>query len=148
LAPREWVVDTCVLRISQDPHDPRSLDALALLHLIKASDRLAVDHGRAIVKQYMKHVPPKSHAGQWLKSMLSRADKVIFYPACLCARHRSALSALHFDPDDLVFVATASESVDKKLVSEDSDYSQTVMQYLEQNLGIHVLSIKESTQTT
>ncbi len=140
----EWVIDTCVLGISQDPGDDRALDALGLLHSIKSSHKLAVNIRRQIPGEYFRHAPAKSHAGQWLRLMLSRADKCNFYPANLAARHKRNLDGLGFDKSDVVFVATAAETADKLLVSEDSDYNPEVTKYLSEQIGVAVLDIRDS----
>ena len=72
----EWVLDTWLLEIAQDPLDPRSLDALALLHEIKASHRIAVDYGHQILSEYFRHVKGDSHAGQWLNVTVNKAEKI------------------------------------------------------------------------
>lgn len=137
----EFVVDTCVLAISQDPHDERALDALALLHQIKVSHRVAIDHNKRILAEYFRNAPANSHAGQWLKTILSRADKVSFYPAQLSRHHRQGLEELSFDRSDIPFVATCADSVDGLLVSEDSDYTEEVRRYLKEELAIDVNDI-------
>ena len=48
---------------------------------------------------------------------------------------------MKFDRSDLPFVAVASQSKDKLLVSEDSDYTQQVCDYLQQHLRVKILSL-------
>jgi predicted nucleic acid-binding protein len=51
---------------------------------------------------------------------------------------------MKFDRSDLPFVAVASKSKDKLLVSEDSDYTQKVCNYLQQQLQVKVLSLSQA----
>jgi len=61
------------------------------------------------------------------------------------SRHEDGLvSILRFDRADLVFVGVASNGPDRLIVSEDSDYSPEVRTYLETNLGVLVLSVREA----
>jgi predicted nucleic acid-binding protein len=51
---------------------------------------------------------------------------------------------MKFDRSDLPFVAVAFKSKDKLLVSEDSDYTQKVCDYLQQQLQVKVLSLSQA----
>jgi predicted nucleic acid-binding protein len=51
---------------------------------------------------------------------------------------------MKFDRSDLPFVAVAFQSKDKLLVSEDSDYTQHVCGYLQQQLRVKVLSLSQA----
>jgi predicted nucleic acid-binding protein len=51
---------------------------------------------------------------------------------------------MKFDRSDLPFVAVAFQSKDKLLVSEDSDYTQKVCDYLQQQLQVKVLSLSQA----
>ena len=51
---------------------------------------------------------------------------------------------MKFDRSDLPFVAVAFQSKDKLLVSEDSDYTQQVCDYLQQQLQVKVLSLSQA----
>lgn len=141
----EWVIDTWLLEIAQQPLDMRSLDALALLQEIKARHRIAVDHGRRILQQYFKHAPGSSHAGQWLRVVLSKSDKTVWRSGNVPSQNRQdLLGGLRFDPSDLIFVGVAAEGPDRIIVSEESDYSDPVKAYLSSRMGVSVLSIEEA----
>ena len=104
----EWVLDTWALRITQDCSHPKSLQCLTLLEEIKQKHRIALDHGRQVLTQYFNNTPGNTHAGQWLKLILSRNDKLFFRTGKLSNRHESALiDGLHFDRSDLVLVELA-----------------------------------------
>jgi len=51
---------------------------------------------------------------------------------------------MKFDRSDLPFVAVAFQSKDKLLVSEDSDYTQQVCDYLQQQLQVKVLALSQA----
>ncbi len=141
----EWVLDTWLLEVAQTPSDPRSLDALALLHQIKARHRIAIDHDREIWRQYTKHVQANSHVGVWVRFMIGTSNKIFWRAGRVSSRHEDGLvSILRFDRADLVFVGVASNGPDRLIVSEDSDYSPEIRTYLETNLGVVVLSVREA----
>ena len=145
----EWVVDTWALRITQDCRHPKSLQALALLEEIKQKHRIALDHGRLVLGQYSDNAPGNTHAGQWLKLMLSRSDKLYFRTGKLSRRHEDQLlGGLHFDRSDLVFVALASQGPDRILVAEESDYTPQVREYLASELKVSVLTVEEALKTS
>jgi hypothetical protein len=145
LASLEWVLDTWLLEIAQNPHDPRSLDAVSLLRELKLAHRIGLDHGRGILREYFNHVTPGSHAAQWLKAMLPRADKTVWRAGLMSQRRKDCLiKELKFDRSDLIFVGVSSEGPDRLLVSEDSDYSAEVKGYLLEECGVRVLSVAEA----
>ena len=59
-------------------------------------------------------------------------------------RYEQALIGMKFDRSDLPFVGVAYRSEDKLLVSEDSDYTPQVCNYLQQQLQIKVLSLPQA----
>src|SRR5712692_4276002 len=110
----EWVLDTWLLEVAQTPSDPRSLDALALLHQIKARHRIAIDHDREIWRQYTKHVQANSHVGVWVRFMIGTSNKIFWRAGRVSSRHEDGLvSILRFDRADLVFVGVASNGPDR-----------------------------------
>jgi hypothetical protein len=144
----EWVLDTWALKIAQDCNHAKSLQVLTLLEQIKQEHRITIDHGRRVLTEYFNNTPGNTHAGQWLKLMLSRSNKLFFRTGRLSNHHESELiDGLKFDRSDLVFVALASEGPDKLLVAEESDYTPEVKQYLASELGISVLTIEEALET-
>ena len=141
----EWVLDTWLLEIAQDPQDPRALDALALLQEIKSNHKITVDHEHRILGEYYAHAPPNSHAGQWIRVTINKANKVFWRNGTVPARNeRELLDNLSFDRADLPFVGVAASGPDKIIVSEDSDYSDLVTAYLSDEMGITVFSVGEA----
>jgi hypothetical protein len=141
----ELVLDTWALTISQDCTHAKALQTLSLLEEIKQGHRITIDHGRTVLTQYFNNTSANSHAGQWLKLILSRSNKIFWRTGKLSNRHESELvNGLGFDRSDLVFVALASEAPDKLLVAEESDYTPEVKAYLSNQLGVAVLTIEEA----
>jgi hypothetical protein len=79
----------------------------------------------------------------WLKRLHDR-KAIIFRSGKLPPIHQGALLRMKFDRSDLPFVAVAFRSKDKLLVSEDSDYTQHVCGYLQQQLQVKVLSLSQA----
>jgi predicted nucleic acid-binding protein len=79
----------------------------------------------------------------WLKRLRDR-KAIIFRSGKLPPIHQGALLRMKFDRSDLPFVAVAFQSKDKLLVSEDSDYTQKVCDYLQQQLQVKVLSLSQA----
>jgi hypothetical protein len=145
LAGLEWVLDTWLLEIAQNPLDEGSLDAVFLLRELKLRHRIALDHEHTIQGEYFRHLKPGSHAAQWFSAMLRRAEKTVWRNGSLSERRKSYLiDRLRFDRADLVFVAVSAEEPDKLLVSEESDYNPEVKRYLLGECGVRVLSIEEA----
>jgi hypothetical protein len=141
----EWVLDTWALSITQECSHPKSLQTLALLEEIKQKHAITVDHGRLVLGEYFDNTSGNTHAGQWLRLMLSRSNKLYWRTGRLSRHYESELvDGLHFDRSDLVFVALASEGPDKLLVAEESDYTPEIKEYLARELGVSVLTIEEA----
>ncbi len=141
----ELVLDTWALKISQDCNHAKALQTLSLLEEIKQGHQITLDHGRSVLAQYFNNTPANSHAGQWLKLILSRSNKIFWRTGRLSNRHEVELvEGLGFDTSDLIFVALASEGPDKLLVAEESDYTPEIKEYLADNLGVSVLTIEEA----
>jgi hypothetical protein len=141
----ELVLDTWALKISQDCRHEKALQTLALLEEIRKAHRIAIDHERSVLAEYGRNTPANTHAGQWLKLMLSRSNKIYWRAGKLSNKHETGLvDGLGFDRSDLVFVALASEGPDKLLIAEESDYTPEVRAYLAKELGVSVLSIEEA----
>jgi hypothetical protein len=141
----EFVLDTCSIKIAENPCNPRSLETLALLHEIKSHHKIALDHGRSILKEYFRNLNGNSHAGQWVRITVARADKTMWRAGKVPQRHSQVLLAeLKFDPSDIVFVGVAYETADRIIVTEDSDYSTEVRNYLSCEMGISVVSVSEA----
>ena len=142
------MLDTWALSIAEECSHPKSLQTLALLEEIKQRHTIALDHGRLVLGQYFDNTSGNTHAGQWLRLMLSRNNKLYWRTGRLSRHHESELvDGLRFDRSDLVFVALASEGPDKLLVAEESDYTPEIKEYLARELGVSVLTVEEALET-
>lgn len=139
----EWVLDTWLLETAQDPSLGKlSVDSLSALFEILRSHRIALDHGGEIRREYAKHIRTGLHVEEWWKLMVSRAGKIVWRAGNVPAEHRQMLlRTLRFDPSDIVFVGVAFEGPDKLLVSQDSDYTGQVREYVQIQMGVAVLDV-------
>ncbi len=135
---REWTIDTWVLY----EVDKGDFDALDFLLAVLRHHKVAFDHERHIEQEYQRCLKQtrNRYLEEWFKKLIARQARV-FYPGRLPNRHEQALLRMKFDRSDLPFVAVASQSKDKLLVSEDSDYTQQVCDYLQQHLRVKILSL-------
>lgn len=138
---REWTIDTWVLyRV-----DEGDFDALDFLFAVLRYDMVVFDYERHIEQEYRRCLAQtrNRYLEEWFKRLISR-KKQIFYSSKLARHHELALLRLNFDCSDLPFVAVAFRCKDKLLVSENSDYTQQVCNYLQKKLRIQVLSMEQA----
>ncbi len=145
--PPDWTIDTYVLYRAVDT----DLPALSLLmRIITEKHLVTFDHERNIEREYqtcLKKIERERRNGReilnkWFKIVVAKfAQK---FSGHLQQRHRTALARLKFDKSDWPFVAVCSKTLTKNLVSEDTDYTAEVRQYLEREMHIRVLSIQQS----
>lgn len=57
------------------------------------------------------------------------------------------LDKLHFDPDDMKFIETASVTTTKRLVAEEDDYSPKVQKLLKKKKLVEVQNVEAATAT-
>ena len=138
---REWTIDTWVLYEA----DRGDFDALDFLLAVLRHHRVVFDHERHIEQEYQRCLKQtrNRYLEEWFKRLIARQARV-FYSGRLPSRHERALLRMKFDRSDLPFVAVAFQSKDKLLVSEDSDYTQKVCDYLQQQLQVKVLSLSQA----
>lgn len=138
---REWTIDTWVLY----KVDEGDFDALDFLLAVLRHHRVVFDYERHIEQEYQRCLKQtrNRYLEEWFKRLIARQARV-FYSGGLPDRHKQALLRMKFDRSDLPFVAVASKSKDKLLVSEDSDYTQKVCNYLQQQLQVKVLSLSQA----
>jgi hypothetical protein len=151
---KEWTVDTWVLYKADDflrGKEGGLYEAVAFLILVGEAHQVAFDSPPAgrdkghIASEYERCLQRRQSRflGEWVKRLRQRKAQV-FHSGKLDDRHVQALSTLEFDRSDLPFVAVAFQSKDKLLVSEDSDYTQKVCDYLQQQLQVKVLSLSQA----
>ncbi|MEJ7613598.1 MAG: hypothetical protein SQA66_08160 [Candidatus Fervidibacter sacchari] len=135
---REWTIDTWVLY----KVDEGNFDALDFLLAVLRHHKVVFDHERHIEQEYQRCLKRtrNRYLEEWFKRLIARQARV-FYSGRLPNRHERALLRMNFDRSDLPFVGVAHRSKDKLLVSEDSDYTQQVCDYLQQQLQVKVLSL-------
>jgi hypothetical protein len=155
--PRQWTIDTFVLYEAVKPEGDCFFAAqVVLMRFVSGNAELVLDQQGKILEQYDRCIArterDRGALAVWLRQWLQRVKNrgsIHYYDGNLAERHRRKLRAapLSFDPSDLVFVAVAHRSADKLIVSEDSDYTDAVKEYLRQRMdGIRVLSILEAEQ--
>ncbi len=138
---KEWTVDTWVLYEAGS----FNYEALELLFLVGRMHKVAFDYEGHIAREYNRCLQRCRNPllGKWLEN-LKRRKAMVFYSGKLIHRHEQALLRLKFDRSDFPFVAVASRSKDKLLVSEDSDYTDIVCDYLSRELQVQVLKVNQA----
>ena len=146
----EWVIDTQVLVRGHHPTLEADLDAVAYINNVRTSHHIALDFQGEIQKEYTKYIKKHIPFRLWWEAMW-KSNRVIQRDGLLGNRHRNQLlDDLHFDRDDLPFVAVASKGISKFLVADESDYTEEVRSFLASTLGVtafHSSSALRKTQT-
>jgi predicted nucleic acid-binding protein len=125
--------------------DEGDFDALDFLLAVLRHHRVVFDCERHIEQEYQRCLKRtrNRYLEEWFKRLIACQARV-FYSGGLPDRHKQALLCMKFDRSNLPFVAVAFRSKDKLLVSEDSDYTQHVCGYLQQQLRVKVLSLSQA----
>ena len=139
-----WVIDTCVLAVAT-PTNEQALDAIHFLNEVLRSHCIAVDEQGEIEREYQPYMRWGSIASWWWQKMVGQAGKIWRFDGRLTQHHRQhLLGRLNFDPSDAKFIAVASRTSNRLLVSEDSDYNADVKDYLEKEMDVAVLSLGDA----
>ena len=128
----EWVIDTEVLVHADgldDRHDHWNHVFGLLDSIDRQSDFLAVDHEDIIRAQYDRNINKSGWVYKFVKKFISRG-KILYVSGRLTNKVSSRLRSLRFDPDDDVFIAVATRTSTHRLVAEESDYTDAVIEYL------------------
>jgi len=151
---RTWVLDTWLFGVVADGQRPEALPdqrrraraAISLLHQIEEHEHcVAVDFKGEISAEYSRYIPARSLVQDWWVSMQQLAGRIYLETGDLAGQHAAQLrNRFRFHDDDVKFVGVASRTADRLLVSEDSDYTVEVKEYLKEELGITVLSLEEA----
>ena len=142
---QHWTVDTGVLYKAADVDMDASFFLLRVLHV---RDLVAFDSDGHIEREYRRCLHRTERRGgsrllkEWLRTVTARL--AIKFSGRLAARHATAFRAMGFDRDDWPFVGVCSRTASRKLVSEDSDYTPEVRDYLSAEFGVSVLSVEEA----
>jgi hypothetical protein len=124
-----WVVDTCILDSCVPEKEEKGkgidLDCVAfLVHHMDSQDSVILDNEGEILKQYKRKIKlyePFNIVAAWFTHL---TNKGLLYSVSghLKEDYVESLRKMKFHDDDLVFVAVASNSISKKIVSTDSDF--------------------------
>ncbi len=138
---KEWTIDTWVLYEAGG----FNYEALELLFLVGRMHKVAFDYEGHIAGEYNRCLQRCRNPllGKWLEN-LKRRKAAVFYSGKLHHRHEQALLRMKFDHSDFPFVAVASRSKDKLLVSEDSYYTDKVCESLRRELRVQVLKVHQA----
>ena len=138
---KDWTIDTGVLYKAADA----DVDAVyLLLRVLQQAHAVAFDHEGCIQREYRHCVESTGSPllRKWLKACVDKL--AVLHTGRLSSRYREALEKLKFDRDDWPFVGVCSRTSSKKLVSEDSDYTSKVREYLSAQMGICVHDVRAS----
>ena len=137
---KQWVVDTWVLEKCNDTDCYDCIDCIAFLTYLLRKGKLCLDHEEEIYEEYEDYIKPRTFLFQWWSKIVGEAGHICRWSNKLADKHEDRLiNKLGFHDDDIKFVGVAARSVDKLLVSGDSDYNETIRDYLNSKLGITVL---------
>jgi hypothetical protein len=137
----DWTVDTCILYKAARAEGEA---AYFLLRIAHQKHCVAFDHEGYIERQYRRCLSATKNPllTQWFQAVVS--SLVARHSGQLHNKHQRALEKLKFKQDDWPFVGVCSRTENKNLVSEDSDYTSEVTQYLAEQIGISVLAVEEA----
>ncbi len=139
---KEWTIDTWVLyRVNEG-----DFDALAFIAVVLVKHCVVFDHEGHIEDEYRRcfQRTRNPYLVQWFNRLVRGGGRTVHYSGKLSRRHEQALLRMNFDRSDFPFVAVASRSKDKLLVSEDSDYTDIVCDYLSRELQVQVLKVNQA----
>ena len=137
----DWTVDTVVLYLAANAN----VDSMyLLLRILQETHGVAFDCEGHIEQEY-RHCIERTRnrlVGKWFKAAVNKLAIVL--SGKLTQEHQRAVQRLGFDRDDWPFVAVCSRTESKSLVSEDSDYTGEVREYLHVQMGVCVRDVKAS----
>lgn len=144
---RDWTIDTYVLYMAADV-DYKAVEFLS--RILREGHQVTFDHERHIEKEYQRclaKVQCDRKGGsvalkKWFKTVVAKLAQK--FSGELQGRHQAKFEELKFDPSDWPFVAVCVNTESKNLVSEDSDYTEKIKEYLQKEMKICVLSIQDS----
>lgn len=138
----QWTIDTYVLhKVAEVDLDASTL----ILNILLRQDKVVLDYEGHIVTEYKKCLFKTNNEllQRWFIQIVSKS--ALWFSSKGLIEHKQYLeNKLDFHKDDWPFVAVCSKSKSKMLVSEESDYTNKVKEYLCNKMKVSVLSIKES----
>lgn len=151
---RDWTIDSCVLYKAAEADEDANFLLLNILHkrhyisldiegLIEKEYRVCLER-----IQYQKKERDFKYKGstlvkKWFRGIASKRTKKNF-SSKLHKRHKKELEKLNFHKNDYPFIAVCAQTENKNLVTEDGIYKKAVKDYLQEKMGVHVLSIQDS----
>lgn len=132
----DYVIDTCIL-VKANSKDMNSAFKFITLLIALLNHRMCLDTNREILKEYEKNHLYSGFSGVWFKNM-HRAAKITYVRKRIKKEQKKKLKKLKFDITDIKFVATAN-ACGKRIISDDSDFTEKVITYLNREMGITVL---------
>lgn len=115
----EWVL--CTIRNSGDYYH----DCVLFLEIILFTEcRVCIDDKQKVLDFYNRLVDyrdPSDFIGRWLKAIQLQEKLKIVKPK-ITRKIKSELFQLKFHDDDLIYVGIAYASIEKKIISGDSDF--------------------------
>ena len=148
---RDWTIDTNVLYVAAE----LDMDAVEFLMLIRREkDIITLDFEGHIEGEYQNcfasirssRKPGGEFVKKWFKIIVAKG--VQKFSGRLPAKGRHQLRKLRFDQSDWPFVAVCAQTESKCLVSEDSDYTDAIKQFLGEDMKVAVLRIRDSLNLT
>jgi len=143
-----WILKT-VKAGGEDYHNC----VLFLEMIIETRCKVCVDNQGELLESYNKLVDyrnPADFIGRWWKHM--QRNLKIVWPK-LPTKIHNELSTLRFDEDDLIYVEIANASIDRKIVTGDSDFGcnprsqknrEDIKSYLKNQLDVTPLTPEEA----
>lgn len=135
---KDWTIDTKILYMVED--DFRAINFLDNVRLRKHI--VVLDFEGRIVREYRSCFNSVSYAMRKALNKWFSAIRIRYFSNCLDSKCRTKLTKLKFHQDDWPFIGICIKSNNKKLVAEESDYTDEVKEYLEGDLEINILSLQ------
>lgn len=145
----DWTLDTFVFYMAAEIN----YNAISLIvSILKNKVFITMDHDLEIDQEYedcIRRIRREHNRYPGFKMCEKYFRRIVQTKVTrLCGRmnikNKQELFNISFHYKDMKFVAVCSNSNNKRLVSEDSTYSEEVRKYLKEKMGVSVLSINEA----
>ncbi|HPO08410.1 MAG TPA: hypothetical protein PLZ55_07060 [bacterium] len=145
--PGDWTIDTNVLYKAAEVDLPA---VTFLLRILEKKEPVNMDHERRILKEYQNCLceSEKDRLGgigvlkKWFKVIIDK--HVQLRSGRLSRKQENSLRKMGFHRDDWPFVGVCARSDSRRLVTEDSDYTPEVRNYLGNEMSIRILAVSET----
>ena len=109
-------------------------------------EKILSEYKKCFIKIKKAKSPGEKFLQKWFSKISSKLIKQ--YSGNLTQKQKQDLKDLSFHNDDYVFVGVAIKSISKIIISEDSDYNESVKNYLSKVLNILVDNIESAAKKT